>query len=75
MKTAEITHHPSGPVDGSGRERLPQWRVYILRSGQKVDMTNADSPHAVFPHDDTPEARRAAHGLAMDYATRAMVSA
>lgn len=64
MHTAEITHHAAGPVDGSGRMRAAEWRVWV-----------PGYPTAIFPHGPGDEAKREAHGLAVDYAARAMGAA
>lgn len=61
MNTAEITHHPAGPVDGSGRERPAEWRLWI-----------PGYPTQHFPHDGSEHGMREAHERAMDAAAKVL---
>lgn len=61
MNTAEITHHPAGPIDGSGRERRPEWRLRV-----------PGYPTQYFTHDGSEESKREAHARAVDAATVAL---
>jgi len=58
MQTAEISHHPASVVDGSGRPRAAEWRLFV-----------PGYPTMHFPHDGTDAGRREAHGRALDALT------
>jgi 1,4-alpha-glucan branching enzyme len=58
-RTAEITHHEAGPIDGSGRERAAEFRVW------------APGWSTVYVcYDGTEEGKREAHTRAIDIAAR-----
>lgn len=60
LRFAEITHHDAGPIDGSGRQRAAEWRLW---------MPGFATSH--FPHDGTDAGKRAAHARALAAADNA----